>query len=637
MTIEAKEYGTWDSPISAELLTKGTIKISEFLVEGDELYWLESRPDEGGRAVYIRQSDGAEMFGSDFYARSTVHEYGGRCAAIKDGVLYFTNFKDQFLYKSEPGKDPVVVSNLPNMRYLELSIHPTENWLYAVGEDHTNGPNPENLIVKVDLSSGKVDRVVTGHDFFGGPRISPDGKQLVYYCWDFINMPWDGTELWVVDLDEQGLAISSKLIAGGMDESILEPTWSPDGTLFYASDRSGYWNLYNQLDKSVYTANAEFASPPWWSGHISYCSVTIGETRFMLSIMTQNAIDSLVSINLTTKEVETLDIGFTSLANITPYRNGVVFLASAPTKPLQLVYLDLQTRELTQIKSSKEFDISESFISIPQNIEFPTTDGKTAFGFYYPPTNPNYNTTNEGEKPPLIIFSHGGPTGHSKSGFNLGIQYWTSRGFAVMDVNYGGSSGFGREYRNRLRYNWGKVDVDDCCNAALYLCDMGLADRERLAIRGGSAGGYTTLACLAFRDVFKVGANYFGVSDLFAMAKHTHKFELHYLDLLVGPLEDRAKYDAFSPAFHVDGISCPIIIFQGDEDKIVPPEQSDIIYEALLKKKIPTAYLLFAGEQHGFRKAPNIIRSLEAEYFFYCKILDIPLPKNIEPVDIENL
>lgn len=640
MVLEAQEYGTWESPVTADLLTKGTIKISEFLVEGDEIYWLESRPEEGGRAVYIRQKDDKEMFSDAFYARSTVHEYGGKTATIRNGILYFVNFKDQFLYKVEEGKDPIIVSNVPNMRYADLSVHPNGKWLYAVGEDHTNYPNIENLLVKIDLETGKLDRIVTGHDFFGGPRISPDGLQLSYYCWDFVNMPWDGTELWIADLDENGIPLSSKLIAGGTDESVISPIWSPENVLYYVSDRSGYWNIYNQLDKCVYKTDAEFASSAsvWLVGHVGYCFTEISETPFMVAIMTKNAVDFLVMINLKTQEVTPLDLPhFTSISGVVSYKNGVAFLASGPTTPPQLVSFDLQTKELTQIKCSKELPVSQEFISIPENVEFPTTDGKTAFGFYYAPKNPQYSSGQTDEKPPLIIFSHGGPTANSSSAFNLGIQYWTSRGFAVMDVNYGGSTGFGREYRNRLRYNWGKVDVDDCCNAALYLCEKGLADRNRLAIRGGSAGGYTTLACLAFTDVFKVGANYFGVSDLLGLARHTHKFEARYLDLLVGPVEDKAKYESLSPAFNADRISCPVIIFQGDEDKIVPPEQSDIIYEALMKKKIPTAYLLFEGEQHGFRKAPNIIRSLEAEYFFYCKILGISLPKNIPPVAIENL
>lgn len=627
MGLQAAEYGAWESPITAEMLAHNVVRFQQIEVENDQIYWLESRvEEEQGRSVVVHFSDTKEdLIPSPFYARTLVHEYGGRCCSISNGTLYFTNFKDQHIYQVEPKGKPTALVTTPNMRFADFVIHPNGRWMYSVIEDHANPKAVKNGIAKIDLETGQVEVLAKQHDFYAAPRISPDGSKLAFIFWDQPNMPWDGTELWVSDLNEKGLIDAERKIAGGASESVLEPTWSPKGDLYFVSDRNGYWNLYDEDNQIVVEMSADFTSPPWGLGNRHYTFVEIDSKPFIAAIYTEKATDYLGLIDLEKRALTKVPLDFTSLTDIHTVKHQLVFVASSPSTPSEIVKYNLKTREFRSLAKSQDITIDPEYFSYPKTIEYPTENEKTAFAFYFAPTNPKYKGPTPESKPPLIVFAHGGPTAHVAPDFKLPIQFWTSRGFAVAVVNYGGSTGYGREYRDRLKGKWGVVDVDDCCNAAKYLIKEGLVDPNRLAIRGGSAGGYTTLAALAFRDIFKVGASHFGVSDLELLAQDDHKFESRYLDSLVGPYpEKKDKYKEFSPINHADKISRPVLFLQGAEDKIVPPNQSELMHEALLKRKIPTAYLLFEGEQHGFRQAKNIIKSTEAEYYFYCRIFNIP-------------
>jgi dipeptidyl aminopeptidase/acylaminoacyl peptidase len=450
-------------------------------------------------------------------------------------------------------------------------------------------------------------------------------------------MPWDGTELWVAELDESGSVSSAKLVAGGLEESIFQPEWSPDGILYFVSDRSGWWNLYRWRDgriEHLVAMEAEFGRPQWIFGMTTYAFESA--SRIVCSLGRRGTWQ-LASLEIASRRLTPIETPYTEVVNVRAAPGRAVFLGGSPTEGMSVVQLDLASSRVEVLRSSTDAAVDARYLSRPEPIEFPTEGGLTAHALFYPPRNGDY-TAPSGERPPLMVKSHGGPTSAVSSVLNLGIQYWTSRGIAVLDVNYGGSTGYGRPYRNRLRGQWGIVDVDDCINGAVYLVERGDVDGERLAIAGGSAGGYTTLCALTFRDFFGAGASHFGVSDLEALETETHKFESHYSDLLVGPYPERADlYRERSPVNYTERLSCPVIFFQGLEDKIVLPNQAERMVEALRAKGVPVAYLPFEGEQHGFRRAENISRALDAELCFYSRIFGFPLAEPVEPVAIENL
>ncbi|MBX5477341.1 MAG: S9 family peptidase, partial [Clostridia bacterium] len=495
----------------------------------------------------------------------------------------------------------------------------------------------ENTIVAVDLDTGRATVLVSGADFYAAPRLSPDGRKLCWLSWNHPNMPFDGTDLWVADVAPDGSLGPARHVAGGPDESIFQPEWSPDGVLHFVSDRTGWWNLYRLEEggpRALAPMEAEFGEPQWVFGLSTYAFA--GPDQIVCKYE-KNAFAHLATLDLRTGELRRLDLPFTVIQSVRARGRRVCFVGGAPDRPGAVVDLDLGTGAFRELRRSTDVEIDPGYVSVPQAIEFPTQGGRTAHALYYAPRNRDFEAP-EGERPPLLVLSHGGPTAHSRPVFNLGLQYWTSRGFAVVDVNYGGSSGYGRAYRDRLKGMWGVVDVDDCVAAALHLAERGLVDRNRLAIRGGSAGGYTTMAALVFRDVFKAGASHFGVSDLETLARDTHKFESRYLDSLVGPYPERRDlYVERSPIHSIDRLSCPMIFFQGLEDRVVPPSQAEAMVAKLREKGIPVAYLAFEGEGHGFRKAENIKRTLEAELYFYSRIFGFPLADEVEPVAIENL
>ena len=644
MTRQVVPYGSWKSPITAGLLASTYVALDELRVDGDDVYWNELRASDKGRNVIVqRKPDGTltDITPPGFSARTRVHEYGGGCYLVQNGTVYFSNYEDQRFYRQDPAKAPRPLTPPVDMRYADSVFDQKRNRIISIREDHTlKTPQAINTIVSLDLekeSEGKI--LVSGNDFYSTPRLSPDGSKLAWLTWNHPNMPWDGTELWIAGVKPDGSLGQAKKIAGGLDESIYQPEWSPDGELYFSSDRTGWWNLHrwhNSEVEALYPMEAEFGLPQWGFG--SHTFVFESQDRIVCAY-TKNGLWNLATLDLTEKKLEPIETSINQIdrGNLAA-KNGQVFLiGGSATEPSSVVRIDLSSREMEILHRSREITVGKEYISIPDAIEFPTENGRTAFAFYYPPKNPEYEAP-QGEKPPLLVVSHGGPTSASPSTLRYEIQYWTSRGIGVVDVNYGGSTGYGREYRKRLNDQWGIVDVQDCVNATRYLASRKQADGERLGIRGGSAGGYTTLCALAFTNTFKAGASYFGVSDLELLAKDTHKFESRYLDKLVGPYPERRDiYHARSPIDHVDGISSALILFQGLEDKVVPPDQSEKIFEAVKAKGLPVAYIAYEWEQHGFRRAENIKRSYEAELYFYSKIFQFNLADQIEPVAIENL
>jgi dipeptidyl aminopeptidase/acylaminoacyl peptidase len=636
-------YGSWKSPITAELYASSYIGINEPSFDGDQICWKESRPKEGGRYVLVRLGPGGtltEITPKEFNVRTTVHEYGGGDYAIHNGKVYFSNFKDQRLYVQITGlqPSPITPPNL-DLRYADGIIDTKRSRLILIREDHTiGGSQAANTIVSIDLTKGGAGEImVSGNDFYSTPRLNPDGSRLAWLTWNHPNMPWDGTELWVGKLGSDGLVEEKKLVAGGTEESVFQPEWSPDGTLYFVSDATGWWNLYRSKDDKIrplHPMEAEFGRPQWAFRQRTYAFESAN--RILCSYIVRGT-SRLARLNANTGSLEEISIPCTDIYDVLAASGKALLLAGSPTSPLSLVKLNMKTLETQVLRKAREETIDPGYISVPETIEFPTEQKKTAYAFYYPPKNKGY-VEPVGERPLLLVMSHGGPTGSTGTTLRYGIQFWTSHGIAVVDVDYGGSTGYGRDYRKRLEGKWGIVDVDDCVNAARYLVKRGDVDAKRLAITGGSAGGYTTLCALTFRDFFHVGASYYGISDLEALARDTHKFESRYEERLVGPYPERLDlYRERSPINYVDRVSCPIILLQGSEDKIVPPGQSSRFYDAVRKKGLPAAFITFEGEQHGFRKAENLKRSIEAEMYFYSKVFGFEPADPIEPVQIENL
>jgi dipeptidyl aminopeptidase/acylaminoacyl peptidase len=639
---EVVPYGSWKSPITSDLIVSETINLGWIALDGEDVYWVEARPTEGGRYVIVRRTpDGrmADVTPPPFNARTRVHEYGGGAFAVADGTVYFSNFADQRVYRQDPDAEPRPITPAADLRYADGAMDHRRGRMICVREDHTD-PEREavNAIVSLDLEGNDGGRVlVSGNDFYSSPRLSPDGSRLAWLTWNHPNMPWDGTELWVGELRGDGSLGRTERVAGGEHESIFQPEWSPDGVLHFVSDRTGWWNLYrwrNEQVEQLVEMEAEFGLPQWVFGSSPYAFESAGR---IICAYTQQGTWHLASLDTATGKLELIETPYSEIEYVRAARGRVVFLAGSPTEPASVVQLDLATRQLKVLRRSSEIAMDAGYLSLPQEIEFPTEQGLTAHAFFYAPQNRDYVAPSD-KRPPLLVFIHGGPTGATSSTLSLAIQYWTSRGIAVLDVNYGGSTGYGRAYRQRLEGQWGVVDVDDCVNGARYLVERGTVDGNRLAIRGGSAGGYTTLSVLTFRDVFKAGASYYGVSDLEALTKETHKFESRYLDRLVGPYPERRDlYRERSPIHFTHRLSCPMILFQGLEDKVVPPDQAKTMFEAVRAKGLPVAYLPFEGEQHGFRRAENIKRALDAELYFYSKVFGFELADPVEPVPIENL
>ncbi|MCP5098804.1 MAG: S9 family peptidase [Chloroflexi bacterium] len=635
-------YGAWKSPISSDFIVAGSIRLGQIVLDGDAIYWSEGRPSENGRNIIIKWTpdDGMEeMTPAGFNVRSRVHEYGGASFTVHDDVIYFSNFLDQQLYTQYPFSLAEPLTNPDNLRFADGIVDGRHGRMLCIREQHTKGKEAVNTLVSVNLDGFNETGTILaeGNDFYATPRLSSDGTKLAWITWNHPNMPWDGTELWVADLNEDGTIQNQTLVAGGKDESIFQPVWSPNGVLHFVSDRTNWWNLYRWVDGEVeplYPMDAEFGLPQWVFGMSTY---GFESDHTIICAYTQNGIWQLARLNTTTKQLDKIATPYTSITGIQVSEGVAVFSGGSATIPGSIVRMDLHTQEMNVLRQSANLMVEANYLSVPESIEFPTENGLTSYGIYYPPQNGGFVAPVD-EKPPLLVLSHGGPTGATSTTLNLRIQYWTSRGFAVLDVNYGGSTGYGRSYRQRLNGEWGIVDVQDCINGAKYLGDQGLVDSNRLAIRGGSAGGYTTLCALTFHDTFSAGASHFGISDIEALAKETHKFESRYMETMIGPYpEMRDLYIERSPIHATDKINCPLILFQGLEDKVVPPNQSEMLFDAVKAKGIPVAYVPFEGEQHGFRQAPNIKRALDGEFYFYSKVFNYTPADEIKPIDIENL
>ena len=609
--------------------------------DGDELYWSELRPAEGGRIVVCtRDSGGAivDVTPEGFNARSRVHEYGGGHYAVSGGTVFFTNYKDQRLYRQDRGGSPRPITPDADIRHADMTVDLRRGRVVAVREDHTTGAREAvNTLVSID-AEGKREPIViaAGNDFYSSPALSPDGTRIAWQTWNHPNMPWDGSEVWLAELDAEGHVTSSRKVAGGDSECVMQPEWSPRGELFFVSDRNDWFNLYRargEGDEPVCHRAAEFAAPQWVFGMRFYAFH--GEDE-IVCLYADKGGTHLGRIQLETGKLEDIGLLYTALANVQVSGRRAAMYASSATHAERVLVVDLDTLAQEVVRVANPAHVDSGYLSVPKAVEFPTEHGLSAHAIFYPPRNRDFEAP-KGELPPLIVHVHGGPTGSGGPTYPFEYQYWTSRGLAFVDVNYGGSSGYGRAYRERLDGQWGVVDVDDCVNAARYLVAQGLVDPDRISITGGSAGGYTTLLALTRRDFFATGASHFGIGDLELFVKETHKFESHYCDKLVGPYPERADlYRERSAIRYADRLRRPVILFQGLEDRVVPPSQAETFIRACAENGVPYAYVAYEGEQHGFRQAKNIRRTLEAELYFLSRVFGFEPADSIEPVEIVN-
>ena len=644
-------YGTWTSPISAKTVAEQGLRLGFVALDGDDIYWLEGRPHEGGRNALVKRNAAgaiADVTPRDHNVRTRVHEYGGGAYVVSKSFIYYSNFLDQRIYRIVGSGAPDAITPEGKWFYADAAIDDGRHRLVCVREDHSkDGHEPATTLVSIRLDGepNAGDVIASGHDFYSTPRLNADGSRLAWLSWRHPQMPWDGTELWVASVTDEGTLADPSLIAGGPHESIYQPGWSPDGTLYFSSDRTGWWSLYKCDVGSVKCDivpvlwqpldEAEFGRPQWLFGWATWA---FADERRIAASYVRRGRWRLATIDTEAGTLTDVPTDLEPLEWLTATPTHAVYVAASPDTPATVARTNLATGGTEMIRSSSTLNLERRHISIPEAIEFPTEGGVTAHAFYYPPANADFSAL-PSDRPPLIVVSHGGPTTQTKAMLDLQVQFWTSRGFAVVDVNYGGSSGYGREYRERLNWQWGLVDVDDNINAAKYLVEQGKADPDRLIIRGGSAGGYTTLAALAFHpEVFGAGASYYGVSDVEALAKDTHKFESRYLDTMIGPYPAaRDLYVERSPIHSIDRLSCALILFQGLEDKVVPPDQSQKMADAVRAKGLPVAYIAFEGEQHGFRRAETIIRCLEAELYFYGAVFRFTPAGGLAPIEIDNL
>ena len=627
MAKTAKPYGSWPSTLSAELITRAAPGLNFLQSHGERLFWVESRPWEAGRNVIMcREGDGStrDLLPAPFSHQSRVHEYGGMAYAMDDSHLYFVNAADQRIYQLALAQDkqPVAIT-AAGSRFADLVIDQARQQLIAVCETHHDNREPENTLVSIVLADGSLSTLASGADFYAFPRISPDSKQLCWIEWQHPNMPWDSTQLWLANFSDGGL--SDKMLVAGADnnEAIFQPQWSPDNQLYFVSDKNNWWNIYrieNGSRQPVLEMEAEFATPLWQFGMTSYDFI---DADTIACVYTKNGIWHSGFIDIQSGQLNTIESQYSSMQAVTCHQDKLYLVAGAAALPSELISISRQAK-VTSIYSPATLALAPENLSEPQSILFASgRDNQPVHAFYYPPTNANYCGI-EGELPPVIALCHGGPTGATDSGLNLKLQYWCNRGFAVVDINYRGSTGFGRAYRHSLAGAWGIADVEDTQHAIRYLTEQQMIDPQRCLIRGGSAGGYTVLSALTFTDTFQAGASLYGIGDLETLAKDTHKFESRYMDSLIGPYPERRDiYLQRSPIHHAEGLNCPVIFLQGLEDKVVPPNQAEMMVKLLEEKGIKVAHVTFPDEGHGFRKANNIIHAMESELAFYRDVFNL--------------
>jgi dipeptidyl aminopeptidase/acylaminoacyl peptidase len=661
----AMPYGAWSSDISSTLLTASTVRLSGPQLDNGNSYWLEQRPEEQGRSVVVCQPANTEQDAFDvtpatMSVLSKVHEYGGGCYTVADDVVYFVNANDQRVYSmpADQSSDPMVLSPdnsaQVHYRYADLFMDKKRQQLIAVCELHRtkndnqteNTSEPENSIISLRLDGSSTigfNVLVFGNDFYSNPRVSPDNEKLAWLTWNHPNMPWDNSECWIADFNHFNMLHKHRKVAGGVSsqfasgESVFQPQWSPTGELLFVSDRNNWWNIYSYNTYNKYTEilvdmPAEFATPQWAFGMSTYGFLN---SYTLFCTYTQQGEWHLATIDLLSRTFTEHPSPFTDIQGIACQDDNdtALFIGANNTQAAELIHWRAEAWQ--SIARSSHSTLPAEELSVPEAITFQNSKEQDVHGFFYPPKNQRYSalindisaessSLKTTEKPPLIVMCHGGPTGASSASLNLKIQYWTNRGFAIFDINYSGSTGYGRDYRRRLYQQWGVLDVDDLCAGANYLVDQNKVDADKIAIRGSSAGGYSVLAALTFTDTFKAGASLYGIGDLSALAEDTHKFESRYCDQLIGKYpREKPLYDARSPINHIEKLNCPVIFLQGLEDKVVPPNQAEAMVDALYQKNIPVAYVTFENEGHGFRQAHNIQYAMDVEYAFYADIFSL--------------
>jgi dipeptidyl aminopeptidase/acylaminoacyl peptidase len=640
-------YGAWASPFPIELVARGAITFGEIGARDGRRWWLEGRADESGRQVLIRrEADGSltRLTPEGFNARCRVHEYGGGASVLDDELIVVSDFTTGRLQRvTAPGVlEPLTPADRA-WRYADLTLDRGRNRLLAIREDHepatlARHSEAENAVVAIDLSDGTVTVLAEGADFFSSPRLAPDGSQLAWLRWNHPNLPWDGTELVLADLDAAGRPTGERVVAGSPSDWIAQPRWSPSGVLHFAAEPDGWMNLFRlgpagDVERASEPIEAEFAFPDWVFALANYAFADDGS---IVAVGRSAGRDRLYRI-AADGSAELFDLPFSEMSYVAIDGGTAVFRAAAMDRPWAVVELDLATGATTVLRRSTGLAVEPADASLGELVEFPTDGDRTAFGILYRPASRAFRGPADAQ-PPLIVTSHGGPTAQASTAFAVLTQLFTSRGFAVLDVDYGGSTGYGTAYRKRLEGEWGVVDLADCVAGARWLAAEGIVDGARLAIRGGSASGYTTLCGVTFSDAFSAGTSYFGIGDLETFLKETHKFESRYLERLIGPYPERKDlYHDRSPLNFAERISCPVLILQGAEDRIVPPAQAEQIVDVLWERHLPHAYVLFAGEDHGFRAAANIIRSFESELSFYGQVFGFEPADPIEPIEVRFL
>ncbi|MGX5201485.1 prolyl oligopeptidase family serine peptidase [Aliikangiella sp. IMCC44632] len=638
-------YGSWPSTLTAEVLADKGRRFGHLALDDSRCYWIEIRAQENGRGALVSADSSGqrtEVLPSDISVRSKVHEYGGGDYCVSKGNVYFSNAKDNQVYRFAAGELTCLTKQQANqeMRYADFKLSPNEKFLVAVRETHFE-QNVINELVLIEIATMDCRVLHKGFDFYLSPRFSKGGHRLSWVCWNQPDMPWDASELWLADFHADGSISAEHKVCGGETSAVFQPEWSDDGVLHYLSDASGWDNIYSQRDgvlNALTPIDRDFGVPQWIFGLGTYV-INPDNTLYALSF--ENGQQKLVHIDPETGHIEPIPLPFKHFEGaLLGDANALYFCAASPADEIAIYRYDIESKQCLLLSDKSQFILEQEDISMAEPISFNSPSSadpqRTSYAFYYAPKNSRFQCDDE-TAPPLIVMSHGGPTSFSDNSLNPAIQFWTNRGFAVVDVNYAGSTGYGKRYRELLLGNWGIVDVEDCIAAANYLVEKGLANAEQLLIRGGSAGGYTTLCALTFHDVFAAGMSRYGVADLECLAADSHKFEARYLDKLVGNYpEDKAVYQARSPIHSSDKLSCPILLLQGEDDKVVPPNQAEMMVAALEKKKIPYSYLLFAGEGHGFRQAETIVKAFNAELYFYRTILGIESEEKLEPIKIHH-
>jgi len=645
-TQDNSAYGQWSSDITTDLIVSDSVSLDETRQIGDTLYYIERRPQQAGRCVIVKYSDGVstDVLPDPYSANSRVHEYGGGCYCVNDEQIFFINDSNQEIYQIN--KQTISrITTAENKRFADFSYDKKFNRLISICETHTKEA-VINEIVAIDINTGSITVLISGNDFYASPRLNHTGSQLCWQTWNHPNMPWDENELYLADIDSAGLLLKPTVITGGEQVSVFQPQWSPADILHYIADDTGWWQLYriiNGKSEQLTNGDKEFGLPQWVFSQSSYAFLNKHE---IICSYQSNGQSTLAALSLSdTPELHDLETPWQQFSAITADENKIAFIAASSVSFPQLIsgHLNLNTNapaSYSVVKHSSQLPVADDYYSKPQTLEFTNRHNKNVFAIYYPPNNPNYQPAGD-TQPPLIVICHGGPTGQSSSALDPKKQFWTSRGFALLDVNYSGSTGYGRDYRNRLYKNWGILDVEDCCDAALYAVTQGLANKDQLIIRGSSAGGYTVLAALTFEQVFSAGASYYGISELTSLASDTHKFESHYLDRLIGPYPEAIDlYQKRSPINYSQQLNCPVVFFQGIEDRVVPKQQAEEMFAALNKKGLAVAAQYYDGEKHGFKKAETIKQSLENELSFYQLVLNLKPKEEISfhgDIQINNI